>query len=218
MWTEESGVVRYTSHPERVPGSARASLVPVLPGMPAQAVALPEPPELPVPAPGSLAGPGGAAAGFGVAPTLGAALPRSEADPFSAPDPSRGLEEVPIAPPEPDPAASHSAPAETPAASGSAPDETPAASTPGVESGPPAQTREPPVATAASAATPAQLDARIAELRASIARDEQALQALISAERDSPLRDSPELRELARRLPADQAELAALEARRGSGE
>jgi hypothetical protein len=65
-------------------------------------------------------------------------------------------------------------------------------------------------------ATPGQLSRR-AELEAQIARDEETLKDLISraeAEGDEPLQSSPELREVAARLPALQAELRALE---GSG-
>jgi uncharacterized small protein (DUF1192 family) len=63
------------------------------------------------------------------------------------------------------------------------------------------------------------LDARIRELEASIARDQQLLQAMIASpaqgDGDS-LAESPELREIARRLPALQAELRRLRAERAA--
>jgi hypothetical protein len=69
---------------------------------------------------------------------------------------------------------------------------------------------EPPQA--AAAALPPELEARRAQLVAEIARDEEALKAHVSAAGDQPLSASPELREIAHRLPALQAELRALEA------
>ena len=63
------------------------------------------------------------------------------------------------------------------------------------------------------------LDARIRELEASIARDQQSLQAMIAepAQGDGDsLAQSPELREIARRLPALQAELRRLRAERAA--
>jgi hypothetical protein len=59
---------------------------------------------------------------------------------------------------------------------------------------------------------PPELEARRAELRAAIARDEEALKAHVSSSTGGPLAASPELREIARRLPALQAELRALDA------
>jgi hypothetical protein len=61
--------------------------------------------------------------------------------------------------------------------------------------------------------SPDQLSRR-AEIEAQIARDQEALKDLISraeVEGDEPLRSSPELREIASRLPALQAELRDLE-------
>jgi len=60
---------------------------------------------------------------------------------------------------------------------------------------------------------PAAVDpaARRQELLAAIARDEEALKAHVSSG-DGHLAASPELREIAERLPALQAELRALEA------
>jgi len=59
------------------------------------------------------------------------------------------------------------------------------------------------------------LDARIRELEAEIGRDEEALKQLISAPgADADTEVSPELREIAARLPRLQAELASLQERR----
>jgi hypothetical protein len=58
--------------------------------------------------------------------------------------------------------------------------------------------------------TPEQ-QARREELLALIAKDEEALKALISSD-DGQLESSVELREIAQRLPALQAELKALDA------
>jgi hypothetical protein len=72
--------------------------------------------------------------------------------------------------------------------------------------------------TPVSASAPSADDAtREQELAAAIAADQEALKALISAPGvpgEPPLTDSPELREIARRLPELQAELAALRERR----
>ena len=65
-------------------------------------------------------------------------------------------------------------------------------------------------------AVPPQSSARRAELVARIAKDEERLKALISStspDGSAPLVDSSELREIARRLPALQAELRALDER-----
>jgi hypothetical protein len=63
------------------------------------------------------------------------------------------------------------------------------------------------------------LDARIGELKAQIAEDEEALKQLISSPgADADTEVSPELREIAARLPQLQAELASLQQRRaGTG-
>jgi hypothetical protein len=65
----------------------------------------------------------------------------------------------------------------------------------------------------------AELDARIREVEASIARDEEALKALIgdeSPEAADSLESSPKLREIAGRLPGLQAELRELRAQRAA--
>ncbi|MEE9607730.1 MAG: hypothetical protein V3U03_08305, partial [Myxococcota bacterium] len=86
---------------------------------------------------------------------------------------------------------------------------------------PPAQPVSSPPSTSAVAQAPAppaaELAARIAELEGAIARDEEALKQLISeahAESSDPILESEELREIARRLPALQADLRALREQR----
>ncbi len=66
------------------------------------------------------------------------------------------------------------------------------------------------------AAPPSDLDARIRALEEVIARDEQALKALISAEGGGSLAESAELRQIARRLPGLQANLRALREERAA--
>ena len=67
--------------------------------------------------------------------------------------------------------------------------------------------------------SPTELDARIREVEAAIARDEEALKVLIAEDpvegRDS-LAESPQLREIAHRLPGLQAELSSLRAQRAA--
>jgi hypothetical protein len=70
-------------------------------------------------------------------------------------------------------------------------------------------------AAVAAAPLPPELEARREQLVAEIARDEEALKAHVSAAGDQPLSASPELRAIAHRLPALQAELRALEAQQG---
>lgn len=70
----------------------------------------------------------------------------------------------------------------------------------------------------ASASDTSGLDARIATLEAEIARDEDAIKDFLSApaeEGAAPLPDTPEFREIARRLPKLQAELRGLMEQRG---
>jgi uncharacterized coiled-coil protein SlyX len=72
-------------------------------------------------------------------------------------------------------------------------------------------------AVASAAAGPSPLDARIAEMEAAIARDEETLKSLVSTPvegESDPLLDSDELREIARRLPELQANLEALRQQR----
>lgn len=77
---------------------------------------------------------------------------------------------------------------------------------------------DPPHPSTPPAGPPSQLDARIRALEEMIARDEQALKAMISAEAGTggSLAESAELREIARRLPGLQANLRALRERRAT--
>ena len=221
MWTDQYGVVRYTTSPGRVPRGAQETMVRVVPGMPALAPTwnIPEPDPLPPPPPGSLAGPGGAVLAASLPPSTFGATPSVEAEPpgpepFNQPDQARVVEELPVAGPVPAAAVSTAIP--EPVATNTAPLSSPPAPTasaaPAVAAGPVEEART-------EGLTQEDLDARIGELRSAIARDEEALRELISSEDPDgvPLRDSPELREIARRLPAEQAELWALEKQRAGG-
>jgi hypothetical protein len=73
-----------------------------------------------------------------------------------------------------------------------------------------------PVTTTGIPASAAERAARCAELVAAIARDEEALKAHVSSPDAGPLVASPELRAIAERLPALQAELRALDAQSAS--
>jgi hypothetical protein len=180
LWTDGDGVVRYTTHPEHVPLSARGSLTEVTPGM-----ALPPPPAQAAAA----SAPASAAPAPSYAPPEGVGF---EADPFNAPG-----------------QASRPAGQEIPDAPQAAPASVAAVAPAPVAAAPPA-----PVAAAPPVpVTAAPPGSRRAELEAQIARDEAALKELISQPTDAnaPVEASPELREIARRLPALQAELRALE-------
>ena len=73
----------------------------------------------------------------------------------------------------------------------------------------------PGLAPAQGSGTASDLDARIRELEAGIAEDEEALKQRISASgSDADSAVSPELREIAARLPRLRAELASLRKRR----
>jgi hypothetical protein len=126
--------------------------------------------------------------------------PRASALPGQSPAPTAL---TPVAPTTPAaPPAPAAAPSSTPAASGVAP----ATARVGALSAP-----EPAPALSAGEA------AREQQLAAAIAADEEALKSLISApvaEGAEPPVDSEQLREIARRLPALQAELTALRERR----
>ena len=205
QWTDAEGVVRYTPNPDRVPQSQRGSLLKVEQGM-----------VLPAPSPSK--------------PPVMYAPPEEipfGADPFEAPEPARTLEspelperartlespELPQADPSaaPEPARPPEVPerpeAEPPTtfAPRDAPSEAPAPrAAPGDAPEPPPAPR--PLSEAERA--------RRAQLEEQIAADQEALKELISREStegDDPLRESPELREIARRLPALQTELRALE-------
>jgi hypothetical protein len=202
-WIDADGVPRYTPDPDRVPGAQRATLARVEPGM----AAAPPPSVAPPPAPAAATPP------EIFAPPVEEPLAE---DPFNAPErareaPGEIVGEVVVELPE---AAPRAAPSPAPSAA--------TASLPPVDAPAPpaaaeatAPVEEPPAATeTARAPSPASphLEARRAELLAAIARDEAALRTHVASSAGGPLAASPELREIAERLPALQAELRALEA------
>jgi len=211
QWTDADGVVRYTPDAGRVPASARGSLLRVEPGM-----SQPEPPPPTQPGP----------------PPLVSAPPdelRFEADPFNAPEPAPRIEvsDVPE-PAAPLPSAPAAGRAAAPASATAATAATAAATPPAPPAPRPGPPEAAPPATASARASAPQPVApepappppplspeqrsRRAELETLIARDEERLKDLVS--QDAPdLEDSEELRAVARRLPALQAELRALEER-----
>jgi hypothetical protein len=116
--------------------------------------------------------------------------------------------EVPTTPPP-------SAPPSPPAPTQSAPLAPPAPT----EAGPTALATATPPTRAPGASPPAparplspDAEARRAELVAAIARDEEALKEHVSSGQDASIVTNPQLREIAERLPALQAELRALDA------
>jgi hypothetical protein len=120
-------------------------------------------------------------------------------------------------------------PGEPPPGGGVAPAAPPAPEPPGAPPGDspvPRHTLDSPAPTQPVEASPpggqsgaSDLDARIRELEAAIARDEEALEVMIARPAqggDASLAQSPELREIARRLPALQAELRRLRTERAA--
>jgi hypothetical protein len=193
LWTDAAGVVRYTPDPGSVPAERRATLLEVRPGM-----ALP-----------SIPPPAASQAPALYAPPAELSL---EADPFNAPEQARALpseEPVRLALPV-GPGAEPGAPASGPVPP--AP-ELPAPEPPSPEL--PAVAAPPAAAQPQAEAQPqsdAELRARREELGARIAADEERLKELVSrAGGDPSLETSPELREIAQRLPLLQAELNALD-------
>ena len=202
-WIDADGVARYTPDPDRVPAARRSTLEPVAAGMP------PAPEREPAIAkpPAIFAPPGD---------------PTVAQDPWNAPERARAVEgetlrdpgeiviEVPtaappIAPPAPP------APVGSPEAAPLHPDP-PVSAAPALATA--AQPASPPPVAAPVEPQPLSPDreARRAELAAAIARDEEALKVHVSSKTDASLVASPELRAIAERLPALQAELRALEA------
>jgi hypothetical protein len=201
-WVDEDGVARYTPDPDRVPAARRSTLVPVEAGMPA----VPQPEAAAARPPAIFAPPGD---------------PALAEDPFNAPerarevkgevvrDPGEIVVEVPSAEP-----ARPTPPAAAPPPSGSAPATASAPERPSAPLATAARPASPPAVAGPSAprALSPEREARRAELAAEIARDEETLKAHVSSSGDASIVDSPELREIAERLPALQAELRALEA------
>jgi hypothetical protein len=192
QWTDAAGVVRYTPDPGRVPDGRRGTLLKVEPGM--------------VMPPPMAASPSGAAAPTETPPGLYAPEDEIsfEADPFNAPGQARNLEVRDVPEPQTQPQPQTATTPEPAVAESQAVASAPA---------PPSASSPPESPPNAAPLSPGQLSRR-AELEAQIARDEETLKDLISraeAEGDEPLQSSPELREVAARLPALQAELRALE-------
>ncbi len=186
QWTDAEGVVRYTPNPERVPQSQRGSLVKVEPGMSLPTPSPAKPPVMYAP-PEELP--------FGV-------------DPFEAPEPARTLESPDLPEMEPSPAPVPARTTEPPELPEMEPSPAPV---PSAAVGAPGDAPEPPPVPRPLSDTER---ARHAQLEEQIAADQETLKELISREStqgEAPLRESPELREIARRLPALQAELRALE-------
>lgn len=228
LWTDANGVVRYTSHPERIPSAQRAAAARVEPGM-----KLPATPPDP-----------GEAAVAGV-PALYA--PPDEisfaSDPFNAPGQARDLRVDDVAEPggsdpwetsrEPwEASREQQPPAGTTAAAGAAGASGAGAATPAASPATPTPPRGSTTAAAigaTAAAAPrapepprpppvlsADQKQRKADLEQLIERDQDTLKALISAVDAEDLETSAALREIAQRLPGLQAELRALE--RGESE
>jgi hypothetical protein len=241
-WIDADGVPRYTPDPDRVPAAQRSSLVRVDAGMPAvprpePAAAAKPPPifappgdpaltadpfneperarevegeilvEVPTTAPApALGGPPAPPRDVGPveaapAPALPATAVAPEPAPreaarVAAPEGPPSVAAPPVPPPAEPPAVA------APAVRASA--EPPAVAAPAVRA--PA---EPPAA--AAAPLPPERAARRKELLAAIERDEEWLKAHVTSGA-GPIAPSAELREVAERLPALQAELRALDA------
>jgi hypothetical protein len=212
-WIDADGVARFTPDPDRVPAARRSTLVPVEAGMlpapvrePAIAKPLPifAPPGDPALAQDPWNAPGRApeVEGQTLRDTREIVVDVPSAEPPSAPPPTPGppeaapLRSVPPGPPE-------AAPFEQAPLEPAPPSLATAARPPSPPSiAPPAPTQ--PLSRDA--------EARRTELAAAIARDEEALKAHVSSGDDLTILESPELRAIAERLPALQAELRALEA------
>jgi hypothetical protein len=232
-WIDADGVPRYTPDPDRVPAAQRSSLARIEPGMPP--VPRPEPAAAAKPPP-IFAPPGDPALAAdpfneperarevegelivevpttGPAPALGGPpAPTAEVGPVEA-APAPALPAAAVAP-EPAPresarVAAPTAAALPPRAAAPEPARTAAPeATPSVAAEP---VRPPAQAVATRAPLPPERAARREELLAAIARDEEWLKAHVSSGA-GPIAASAELREVAERLPALQAELRALEA------
>jgi hypothetical protein len=219
QWTDEQGNVRYTPDPDRVPSGQRATLQPVEPGMPATSA-----PGRPVTAPTEPAPPPLQPPPAASAPPAPVAVPSAVAAPSARPHPS-------LAPVEPGSAVV--APVAVPSAT-TAPVGVPGVATAPVDVPDAAAVRAPSAAAASvavpnatprsesrpapsTAPQPAAADAtREQQLSAAIAADQETLKTLLAAPPipgETASVDSPQLREIARRLPELQAELRALRER-----
>jgi hypothetical protein len=228
QWTDERGNVRYTPDPDRVPIAQRGSMQRIEPGAPPPSGA----PALPAPNANRTPAASAVMPGAAPAPTAPSAPPPKQEPPVATPEPIQPLEPMeatapaatPPAPPpppapvtsrEPAPAAEPPAPAAEPApAVSAAPAPAPASAPTPAPVPAPAVTAPGPAPAATSSTSVA---AREQQLLAAIAADQEMLKTLIStpvAPGESPVTDSEQLREIARRLPEMQAELAAIRERR----
>jgi hypothetical protein len=235
QWTDADGIVRYTHDSDRIPRGERDSVVRLEPGMPAT-----DPLERAEPMgtiPSMLGGP---------IPEGATVDPDEPSLTTTAPTPApapRTDDESPIGQPIPAPEAAGSAPALESPAAGPAPadgGEQGAVVLPGWWGAPEPYAPEPPgqepavdgpdrllaqlqtdPRTDPGETLPASddLDGRIRSLEAEVSRDEGRLKDMIAdshADAVPNLQNSPELREIAGRLPDLQAELVALKRERAS--
>jgi hypothetical protein len=198
QWTDEHGNVRYTPDPDRVPSGQRATLQRVEPGMP-PAGAPAQPPGTPlVPAPAARATPV-TAPNIVVPPVENPTpvlAPIAQPSAVAAPNATTAPVDLPNAVSTPVP------PPNAAAAPLAAPSAAPTSD---------ARPAPPPAALPAAAAA-----TREQQLVAAIAADQEALKGMLAATPipgENALVDSPQLREIARRLPELQAELRTLRER-----
>jgi hypothetical protein len=240
QWTEAAGVVRYTRDPDRIPRSERDSVLRLEPGMPATRAPEPAEPTGTIPSMLGVAAPEAASPAAGK-PSLTTTAPtpappsRSGAEsPIGQPIPEPPASGVGPAREAPAPAPDAKPPDDEPQAR-VLPAAPPTARSTARSTALPAWWGAPepyaPVASVDARAGGARslvladadadadtddgddLDARIQQLEAQIARDQHRLEDMISVddgEHVLGLQESPELREIARRLPGLQAELAEL--------
>lgn len=244
QWTDGEGIVRYTDDPGRIPRSERDTMLRLEPGMPAEAPVEAATPAGTIPSMLGGALPEGATADPD-APSLTTTAPTSApaprtggesaiGQPIPAPDAAAGAPALKTPAPPPEAAEDEQGAAVRPAGWGEpggwrAPTEGDARDGGGPS---PAWGVPDPYALAAGPAgaalaqvgpeaEDADLDARIRSLESAIARDEERLKDMISDSNPSAVPDlqgSPELREIARRLPGLQAELAELKRERATGQ
>ena len=221
QWTDEQGNVRYTPDPDRVPSGQRATLQPVEPGMPATSA-----PGRPVTAPTEPAPPPLQPPPAASAPPAPVAVPSAVAAPAARPNPSLAPVEpgsavvAPVAVPSAtttpvDVPRAATAPVDVPDAAAAAVRAPSAAATPApVPNATPRSESRPAPSTAPQ---PAAVDAtREQQLSAAITADQETLKTMLAAPPnpgETTSVDSPQLREIAHRLPELQAELRALRER-----
>jgi len=233
-WIDADGVARYTPEPDRVPASRRSTLARVEAGMPpapqpepaqARPPAIFAPPGDPTLAedPWNAPEPARAVEGRIIRDPgeIVVELPTAEPPAPPAPAPEAApLSSEPQAAARPELASPEPAPQRPPRSELASPVVAPPDLAPPDAAPPePATPAVAAVSAPAGASAPAaprplspDREARRAELADAIARDEEALKAHVSSGGSASIVASPELREIAERLPALQAELRALEA------